>query len=69
MEPLDKELVEAVNKAGSCALLVNIVAIRIRQLHRGAKPLLEKAERLSTMDIALKEFVRGKIGYRKRAAA
>ncbi|MCX6355244.1 MAG: DNA-directed RNA polymerase subunit omega [Candidatus Aureabacteria bacterium] len=67
MEIFDKQLTEAVGKAGSCPLLVNIIATRIRQLSRGAKPLLEKADGLSIMQIALREFVEGKIGFRKRA--
>ena len=69
MENFDKQLMQAVGKAGSSPLLVNIIATRIRQLSRGAKPLLEKADGLSIMEIALKEYLEGRIGYRTRAGS
>ncbi len=66
MENRDKELVEALSKTGNSNLLVNVIATRTRQLFRGARPLLENADGLSAIDIALKEFNGGKIGYRAR---
>jgi DNA-directed RNA polymerase subunit omega len=69
MDNRDKELMEALNKAGNSCLLVNLIATRARQLFRGARPLLEKSDALPVIDIALKEFNEGKIGYRSRHAA
>ncbi|MCX6356555.1 MAG: DNA-directed RNA polymerase subunit omega [Candidatus Aureabacteria bacterium] len=66
MENLDRELIEAVQKAGGSSVLINILAIRIRQIHRGAKPLLESVEGMGVMEIAIREFIQGKIGYRRR---
>ncbi|MDD5557937.1 MAG: DNA-directed RNA polymerase subunit omega [bacterium] len=66
MEERDMELLRAVEKAGSSSRLINILSRRIRQLHHGARPLLEKIDRMSPTDIALREFVEGKIGFRER---
>ena len=62
----DIELAEAAAKAGSCALAVNIIAKRIRQLHRGAKPLIEKTAGHTALDIALREYAESKIDFRRR---
>lgn len=45
-------------------LLVNAMAMRIRQLQGGVEPLVDP-ENLSLFDIALKEIVQGKIVVRK----
>lgn len=66
MEEKRRLLADAVRKAGSGPLLVNIVANRVKQLDRGAPPLCEKPQGLGTSDIALREFVEGKIGFRPR---
>jgi hypothetical protein len=67
VEEKRKMLIEGVRKAGgSSPLLVNIVANRIKQLDRGAAPLIENIQGLNVSDIALREFVEGKIGYRPR---
>ena len=66
MEENRKMLIEGVRKAGSSPLLVNIVAKRIKQLDRGAVPLIDNIHGLNVSDIALREFVEGKIGYRPR---
>ncbi len=66
MEKRDRELTEALKKTGNSSLLVNLIATRVRQLFRGAKPLLEKWDALPVVDIALREFNEGKIGYRSR---
>lgn len=44
-------------------LLVNVVSRRVKQLRRGARPLVESLEKLSTEDIALREIAEGKISY------
>jgi DNA-directed RNA polymerase subunit omega len=69
MENRDRELMEALGKTGNSSLLVNVIAARARQLFRGARPLLEKTDGLSAIDIALKEFNEGRIGYRSRHGA
>ncbi|MEJ2745910.1 MAG: DNA-directed RNA polymerase subunit omega [bacterium] len=66
MENRDRELTEALEKTGNSAILVNLISTRTRQLFRGAKPLLEKWDGLLVVDIALREFNEGKIGYRAR---
>lgn len=45
-------------------LLVNAMAMRIRQLQGGVEPLVEPGS-LSLFDIALKEIVQGKIQIRR----
>lgn len=69
MEENRRMLIEGVRMAGSSPMLVNIVANRIKQLDRGATPLLDSVQGLSVADIALREFVEGKIGYRPRVPA
>jgi len=44
-------------------VLVNVVSRRVKQLRRGARPLVESLEKLSIEDIALREIYEGKIGY------
>jgi DNA-directed RNA polymerase subunit omega len=68
VEERERELMEAVSKAGSSSFLINIISQRVSQLHRGARPLLEKTAGLTPTEIATKEFLQGKIGYRTEAA-
>jgi DNA-directed RNA polymerase subunit omega len=44
-------------------ILVNVVSRRVKQLRRGARPLVESLEKLATEDIALREIAEGKISY------
>jgi len=44
-------------------ILVNVVSRRVKQLRRGARPLVESLEKLAPEDIALREIIEGKIGY------
>ncbi len=44
-------------------ILVNVVSRRVKQLRRGARPLVESLEKLSVEDIALREVFEGKISY------
>ncbi len=69
MEDEKQMFIEGVRKAGSSPLLVNILANRIKQLDRGAAPLLDSHQGLSGADIALREFIEGKIGFRSRPSA
>jgi DNA-directed RNA polymerase subunit omega len=62
----NEEINKAIKKAGSEALIINLVAKRVRQLQRGARPLVQKAGGLTSDCIAIKEFLEGKIGFRFR---
>jgi len=44
-------------------ILINAVSRRVKQLRRGARPLVESLEKLKPEDIALREIAEGKIGY------
>ena len=44
-------------------ILVNVVSKRVKQLKRGANPLIESFERLDYDDVALREIIEGKITY------
>ena len=44
-------------------ILVNVVSRRVKQLRRGARPLVESLEKLAPEDIALREIIEGKISY------
>jgi DNA-directed RNA polymerase omega subunit len=56
----DEMLRSALEKVPNRALLINMVAYRVRQLNAGAVPLV-KTENLSYGDIALKEIIEGKL--------
>ena len=44
-------------------ILVNVVSLRVKQLRRGNRPLVESLEKLSAEDTALREIGEGKISY------
>jgi DNA-directed RNA polymerase subunit omega len=44
-------------------ILVNVVSLRVKQLKRGNRPLVESLEKLSAEDTALREIIEGKISY------
>ena len=44
-------------------ILVNLVSRRVKQIRRGARPLVESLEKLSLEDTALREIIEGKISY------
>lgn len=44
-------------------ILVNVVSQRVKQLRRGARPLVVSLEKLSLEDTALREIAEGKITY------
>ena len=50
-------------------MLVNVVALRVKQLKRGNRPLIESLEKLSAEDTALREIAEGKISYELATAA
>ncbi len=44
-------------------ILVNVVSLRVKQLRRGSRPLVESLEKLSLPDTALREIAEGRISY------
>ena len=61
-----KQMSDAIIKAGSAPLFINIVSKRVRQLQRGARPLVEHTRGLTEVEIVTLEFLQNKIGYRPR---
>lgn len=59
----DDYLKEALVKITDPNVLVNVVSLRVKQLKRGYRPLVESLEKLSPTDIALREIIDGKISY------
>ena len=49
-------------------ILVNVVSMRVKQLRRGSRPLVESLEKLSAEDTALREIAEGKITYQLATA-
>lgn len=49
-------------------ILVNVVSLRVKQLRRGSRPLVESLEKLSAEDTALREIAEGKITYQLATA-
>jgi DNA-directed RNA polymerase subunit omega len=49
-------------------ILVNVVSLRVKQLRRGHRPLVESLEHLSAEDTALREIAEGKITYEEGPA-
>ncbi len=50
-------------------ILVNVVSLRVKQLKRGHRALVESLEKLSDEDIALREIAEGKITYQLASEA
>jgi DNA-directed RNA polymerase subunit omega len=44
-------------------ILVNVVSRRVKQLRRGARPLVESLEKLLPEDVALREIIEGRISF------
>jgi DNA-directed RNA polymerase subunit omega len=44
-------------------ILVNVISRRVKQLRRGARPLVVSLEKLAPEDVALREVIEGKITY------
>jgi DNA-directed RNA polymerase subunit omega len=49
-------------------ILINVVSLRVKQLRRGSRPLVESLEKLSPEDTALREIAEGKITYQLATA-
>jgi len=44
-------------------ILVNLISRRVKQIRRGARPLIESLEKHSLEDMALREVIEGLISY------
>lgn len=44
-------------------ILVNVVSVRVKQLRRGHRALVESLEKMSLEDTALREIAEGRISY------
>ncbi len=49
--------------------LINIVSKRVRQLSQGHRPLVLTTPRMVYSDIALRELIDGKLGFREATAS
>ena len=47
-------------------VVINVVAKRVRQLFRGDKPLVEDRHLTDQADVAVKEFLEGKLQIKKK---
>ena len=59
----DDYLQAALKIVGDPNILVNVISVRVKQLRRGNRPLVESLEKLSAEDTALREVAEGKISY------
>ncbi len=61
---MKKELLEAaIKQIPNTMVLINVISRRVRQLNQGHRPLVGGIEKLTPMDVALKELAEGKIKY------
>ena len=59
----DDYLKDALKVVDDPNVLVNVISIRVKQLRRGSRPLVESLEKLSAEDTALREVAEGKISF------
>lgn len=59
----DDYLQAALKIVGDPNILVNVISVRVKQLRRGNRPLVESLEKLSAEDTALREVAEGKISF------
>jgi DNA-directed RNA polymerase subunit omega len=59
---------KALEKVGNAHVLVNLVSRRVRQLNSGggglSRPLVAHTENVGAADIALREIIEGKMGWK-----
>lgn len=62
---MTSHLIEEASKViAAPQVLINLVSKRVRQLSHGHRPMVEYGPRTSLADIALKEIIEGKLGFR-----
>ena len=59
----DDYIKQAAVKITDPNVLINLVSLRVKQLKRGNRPLVESLEKLSPEDTALREIIEEKISY------
>ena len=59
----DDYIKQAAEKITDPNVLINLVSLRVKQLKRGNRPLVESLEKLSPEDTALREIIEEKISY------
>lgn len=59
----DDYLANALKVINDPNILINVISLRVKQLRRGSRPLVESLEKLSPEDTALREVAEGKITY------
>lgn len=59
----DDYIKKAAAKITDPNVLINLVSLRVKQLRRGNRPLVESLEKLSPEDTALREIIEEKISY------
>ena len=59
----DDYIKQAAAKITDPNVLINLVSLRVKQLKRGNRPLVESLEKLSPEDTALREIIEEKISY------
>lgn len=58
-------LEELCKKEDKEPLIINMIAKRVRQLLRGDKALVEDRQLVDSVDVAIKEFIDGKLQVKK----
>jgi DNA-directed RNA polymerase subunit omega len=64
----DDYLANALKVINDPNILINVISLRVKQLRRGSRPLVESLEKLSPEDTALREVAEGKITYQLATA-
>jgi len=64
----DDYLANALKVISDPNILINVISLRVKQLRRGSRPLVESLEKLSPEDTALREVAEGKITYQLATA-
>jgi DNA-directed RNA polymerase subunit omega len=64
----DDYLKNALSVISDPNILINVISLRVKQLRRGSRPLVESLEKLSPEDTALREVAEGKITYQLATA-
>jgi DNA-directed RNA polymerase subunit omega len=60
-------LEELIKKEDKSPLVINMISKRVRQLYRGDKPAVEDHQSVDSVEVAVKEFLEGKLEIKKGA--
>ena len=56
---------ELLRKEDKNPLVINMIAKRVRQLYRGDKPAVDDHQSVDSVEVAVKEFLDGKLEVKK----